>query len=320
MKLALSLALLAGLPLIGQVKITQGTDRVAVEIDGKPYTELFYGPSVYKPYLHPLRAATGTIVTRHFPMETVQGDSTDHPHHRGLWFGHGDVNGFDFWSADPFYKDNPQIGRIVVKSIDRLKSGAEAGSADATLEWREPTGKPLLAEKRGMVFHAGKDREIDFDFILTALVPVTFGDTKEGTFAMRLAAGLEYPQKKGPASPVRTGTMVNSEGGKGEAQCWGKRANWMDYYGELEGENVGIAIFDHPGNPRHPTYWHTRAYGLFAANIFGLRDFTGDKNANGSLTLKTGETLRFRYRVIIHPGDVDTAGIAERYEDYARIP
>ena len=315
MKLAPYLLLvLAALPLAAQVKITQGDNSIAIEIDGKPYTELFYGPDARKPYLHPLRAATGTIVTRHFPMEKVEGESTDHPHHRGLWFGHGDVNGFDFWANEA---KNPKGGRIIPKGRAKLKSGSDSGSIETTFEWQEPEGKPLLTEQRQMVFHGGKDRVLDFDITLTALAPVTFGDTKEGTFAMRLAAGLEYPQKKGPQIPVRTGTMVNSEGGKGEAECWGKRANWMDYFGELDGEKVGIAVFDHPENPRHPTYWHTRAYGLLGANIWGLHDFKNDKTADGSMKLEPGEKWRFRYRVIIHPGDYKTAGIAEQYDKWA---
>lgn len=317
MKLVLSLALLFCCSLPAQVKITQGENRVAIEIDGKPYTDLFYGPDAWKPYLHPLRAATGTIVTRHFPMEKVEGESTDHPHHRGLWFGHGDVNGYDFWSADPVYKDKPKIGRIVVKKIGKLQSGAKSGSVESTFEWQQPDGKPLISESRKMTFYGGDDRVIDFDITLTAVEPVKFGDTKEGTFAMRLAAGLEYPQKGHPTSPPRTGTMVNSEGGKGEEQCWGKRANWLDYYGDLNGEKVGIALLDHPANPRHPAWWHTRAYGLLGANIFGLHDFTNDKTADGSMSLKPGETLRFRDRVIIHPGDVTSAGIAARYAKYA---
>ena len=120
-----------------------------------------------------------------------------------------------------------------------------------------------------------------------------------------------------PQSPKRTGHMVDSEGRAGEKQIWGQRANWVDYYGTVEGEALGVAIFDDPSNPRHPTSWHARGYGLFAANIFGLHDFTNDKTKNGSLTLEPAQSLRFRYRVVIHPGNVHSAHIARLYEDYA---
>ena len=70
----------------------------------------------------------------------------------------------------------------------------------------------------------------------------------------------------------------------------------------LDGEKVGIVMMDHPGNPRHPTYWHSRGYGLHSINPFGVHDFLNDKNQDGSLTLQPGEHVRFRYRVVVHPG------------------
>src|SRR5579859_7123525 len=100
MQKLLALALLAGFPLAAQVKVTQGDNQIAVTIDGKPYTTFFYGPEVAKPYLYPLRAPSGVAVTRSFPMDKVAGESTDHPHHRSLWFAHSAVNGFDYWNNE----------------------------------------------------------------------------------------------------------------------------------------------------------------------------------------------------------------------------
>ena len=137
--------------------------------------------------------------------------------------------------------------------------------------------------------------------------PVKMGDTKEGTFAIRLATALQKPD----------GHMLNSEGAVGEKQVWGKRANWVDYSGTVAGEKLGLAIFDHPSNPQHPTYWHARGYGLFAANPFGERDFYNDKRRDGSVTIPAGGTLVLRYRVVIHLGDSREAKIAEAYQRYA---
>ena len=310
------LPLLVTAILNAQVMIVKMENRISVAIDGKPFTDLFFGPDVTKPYLHPLRAASGTIVTRGFPMEKIPGESTDHPHHRGLWFGHGDVNGFDFWANESSYKKD-RLGRIAMKSVDKIANGNESGSVETTFEWLDIPGHAILNEKRIMTFYGGKNRIIDFDITLTPIVKVVFGDTKEGTFAMRLAAGLETKEKNSRPDPPRTGVMVNSEGKSGESECWGKRADWMDYHGELAGEQVGIAIFDHPDNPRHPAYWHTRAYGLFAANIFGLHDFLNDKKANGSMALEPGHPVRFRFRVVIHPGDEKDAHIADLYKSYS---
>jgi hypothetical protein len=118
---------------------------------------------------------------------------------------------------------------------------------------------------------------------------------------------------------VRTGRMTNAEGNSGEAQVWGKRSAWVDYAGEINGEKVGVAIFDHPANPKHPTYWHSRSYGLFAANIFGEHDFYSDKRRDGSVTLEKGQTMRFLYRVVIHPGDTISANIPALYAGYLKV-
>jgi hypothetical protein len=311
------LLLVCALPSLAQVKISQGADRISVDIDGKPFTAFFIGADTTKPYLHPLRAASGTVVTRFYPMELVEGERKDHIHQRGLWFTHGDVNGWDFWGNDAT-QQGPKKGRVRLKKVLKLQSGKNSGSLEAAFDWLDPNASALLAETRKMVFHSHPTlRMIDFDITLTALAKVTFGDTKEGTFAIRVAPWLEEPARDAPKSPARTGKMVNAEGRETEKQVWGKRSAWVDYSGETAGEKLGIAILDHPGNPKHPTYWHSRSYGLFAANIFGERDFENDKSRNGSLTLEPGKALRFLYRVIIHPGDRQSAGIAGLYKKYA---
>jgi hypothetical protein len=307
---------LFAVPLCAQVDIQRSDGRISVTIDGKPFTTLFCGADTAKPYLHPLRSATGKIVTRHYPMENVPGETHDHPHHRGLWFSHGNVNGYDFWSNEPS-QHGGKNARIILKSVGKIAGGKESGTIEAAFDWVDPQGKPLLTESRHMIFYSDPARRvIDFDITLTPIEKVTFGDTKEGTFAIRLAPQLEEPTKESLASPRRTGLMVDSEGRRAEPQVWGHRASWVDYFGEIDGEKLGIAIFDHPSNPRHPTYWHSRSYGLFAANIFGWHDFLNDKNANGSLNAEPGHPVRFRYRVIIHPGDDQSSNIAAEYAKY----
>ena len=210
-----------------------------------------------------------------------------------------------------------------------MESGPKSGSIEAVFGWLDPKGVTLLSDARKMTFYSHPNMRImDFDIRVKAVEPVKFGDTHEGSFGVRVAAWLEEPAPdyvprgaKGearPTEPKRTGKITNSEGQETEANVRGKRANWADYSGEYQGEKLGIAIFDHPSNPRHPTYWHTRGYGMFAANIFGVRDFEGDKSRDGSLALKPGERLRFRYRVVIHPGDAASAGIGTMYAEYAK--
>jgi hypothetical protein len=166
----------------------------------------------------------------------------------------------------------------------------------------------MMSETRTLTFYPGSElRIIDFEIQIDALRQLKFGDTKEGTFGIRLAT---------PLSEARSGRMVNAEGGQTEKNVWGKQSPWVDYFGPLDGKTVGVAIMDHPSNPQYPTYWHARAYGLFAANVFGVRDFTGDKSRDGSMTIEAGKSVTFRYRVVIHPGDFQTARIASLYQQY----
>jgi hypothetical protein len=306
---------LLALSAAAQVKVTQRTDRIVIDVDGKPFSEFFIGADVMKPYLHPLRSASGKIVTRHYPMESVEGESKDHPHHRGLWFTHGDVNGYDFWANEPSQKGATKNGKgkIVTKKVVDVKSGKKSGSIKALFEWQTMEGKALLAETREMIFYSDpKLRTVDFDIRLAAVEKVTFGDTKEGVFAIRLASPLE--EKRDGSG----GKMVNAEGKVGEKLVWGKASPWVDYSGQLEGETLGVAILDHPSSPRYPTYWHARAYGLFASNIWGLHDFV-EKTKDGSQTLEPGQSLRFRLRVVIHPGDTAAAGIAGLHKKFAAM-
>ena len=308
------------LPLCAQVKIAQqGKEKISVEIDGKPFTDFYIGPETAKPYLHPLRTADGKVVTRGFPMVTdIPGEAHDHPHHRGMWFTHGDVNGYDFWANEESQKgENKGKGRVVLERVDKFVVGKKSGTLSASFAWKIPSGETLLIESRKMTFYPDPQlRTIDFDITLSPQQEVRFGDTKEGMFAMRLAAPLEEEQPKDIAEPKRTGKMVNAQNKQGEKNVWGKRSEWVDYSGRIDGAPVGVAVFDHPSNPRTPTYWHTRAYGLLATNIFGLHDFERDPSRDASLTIRPGQPLRFRYRVIVHPGDVNTAGIREAYETW----
>jgi hypothetical protein len=302
--------LLAAWPGAGEVKLTKGDGTIAVEIDGKPFTTFYFGPDAPKPFLHPLRTATGKAVTRMFPMENKEGEARDHPHHRGLWFTHGDVNGVDFWANEITGRPGAGLkkGKVVLSKLGAVKGGAKQGSVEASFQWLDDTGKPLLREDRVMVFHSDPAlRMVDFDVRFTAIETCKFGDTKEGTFALRMAAELDGKH---------SGTLENAEGKTTEKLVWGKPSPWVDYWGQLEGETVGVAIMDHPSNPKHPTFWHSRTYGLHAANIFGEHDFFADKTRDGSITLEPGKSLRFRYRVVIHPGNPAQAGLAALYGKY----
>ena len=278
-------------------------EDVAITVDGKPFAEFHFGRDANKPFLAPLRSASGKVVTRLYPMEMVTGESRDHLHHRGLWFSYDDVNGVKFWENDPSYKRG-KIGKIVVNSV-KWKEGA-AGTLTALMDWQGPDGQSLLLESREMTFSGdAKIRVVDTKVTLTASTDVTLGDTKEGAFAIRLAE--VFTEKRGMK-------MTDSEGRAGMANIWGKRAKWVDYQAELDGEKLGVAIMDHPANPHFPTYWHARDYGLFSLNPFGQKSF--DPTAEENVTkLRKGQNLVFTWRVVIHPAEMSAADLYAQFAE-----
>ncbi|MBI4601885.1 MAG: PmoA family protein [Planctomycetes bacterium] len=284
-----------------------GTD-VEVLVDGKALTRLVADPNGPKPYLFPLLGPNGKMITRRFPMEAkVEGEEQDHPHQRSLWLTHGDVNGIDFWA------EGRGRGTIRQTKVESLQGGPVFGRIATRNEWLAPDGRKLLDDARVLTFYPLERGEtlIDVSVTLSAAgdEPVVFGDTKEGSFGVRLAESM-----KG----TRGGVIVSSRGLRG-GEAWGKPAEWVDYSGKVGDDLVGVAIFDHPSSFRHPTHWHVRPYGLFAANPFGYRDFYDDKSKDGSFKLEKGKTIDFRYRVYLHHGGSGPR-IEEAYRSFAKPP
>ncbi|MBP7950969.1 MAG: PmoA family protein [Verrucomicrobiales bacterium] len=280
---------------------------IPVPVVGKPFTQVVYA-GVPKPVLFPIIGPHGLEMTRNWPLRAAKaGEETDHPHHQSLWFTHGDVNGIDFWAL------GEKSGKILVKAVPVVTGKDGTSTVNSEEIWQGPDGKTVCTSETRIVCGAeGEDRYIDYTIAITASEgDVTFGDTKEGTMAVRVRPELNLPNKSGKA------TVVNDSGESGAA-VWGKHAKWVDYHAPVEGHVVGVAAFDHPTNLRHPTTWHARDYGLIAANPFGLHDFEKKPKGTGNHTLKKGETLTFRYRWLFHDGDTARARIAERYADWAK--
>jgi len=291
------------------VEITRLDDRLRVEIDGQLFTDYFY-KDVPRPYCYPVIGPGGVRMTRDWPMKDTPGEVHDHPHHRSLWFAHGSVNGLDFWS------EQRAFGKTVHDTFLEVTSGKKVGVIRERNKWVAADGTVVCTDERTLRFHEParpSERLIDFDITLYASNgELTLGDTKEGTMAVRVAETMKLK------SPPGKGHIVNSEGVR-DNETWGKRAAWCDYYGPVDGKTVGIAIFDHPKNPRHPTWWHVRDYGLFAANPFGQHDFEKltDKTA-GNLVVPAGGSVTFRYRFYLHEGDDQQADVAGKYKQYVK--
>ena len=291
------------------VQITKLDDRLRVEVNGKLFTEYFFKDTP-RPYCYPIIGPGGVSMTRDYPMKTREGEDHDHPHHRSLWFAHGDINGMDFWS------EQKAFGKTLHVDFREVKSGKDVGVICSSNQWVSADGKVVCTDERTLRFYAPKkpnQQLIDFDITLFASNgELTLGDTKEGTMAIRLAETMKVKTPRG------SGHIVNSAGVR-DGDAWGKRAEWCDYYGPVDGKTVGVAIFDNPKNPRFPTWWHVRDYGLFAANPFGQHDFEkmADKKA-GNLVVPAGKSVTFRYRFYIHAGDTQQADVAAQYRQYAK--
>jgi hypothetical protein len=295
------------------VELRREGDRIDIAIAGRAFTTYYFASTSAKPYLFPLRSAQGTIVTRGFPMVSdIPGEDRDEPHQRAMYFAHGDINGYDFWGEAEFQRWSSHsastFGRTIFVALDEMRVVPDSGTIRAQFNLAAPDGKVIATETQAYTFSGDERvRIIDCEFTIHASHgPVHIGDTKEGSFAIRLVKALEPP----------AGHMVNSGGSTGEKEIWGKRADWVDYYGNVSGESLGVAIFDDPRNLRHPTYWHARQYGLLSANPFGLKEFLHDRHQDGSYGIAPGESLTLRYRVVIHHGDLREAGVADAYRQY----
>lgn len=292
------------------VKLTQTNDRVRVEINGALFTEYCFKGSNHV-YYYPVTGPGQVPMTRHYPMRVdLETEEHDHIHHRSLWYSHGAVNGIDFWS------ETAKSGKIVHDRFLEVKGGAESGVIRSANKWVAPGGQVVMTDERVFRVYNRPATERLFDFEITLKAPgdrdVVLGDTKEGTMAIRVAETMRVaqPKKKAGQGHITLSTGVRDE------KTWGKRAAWCDYSGPVKGREVGVAIFDHPGNPAHPTWWHVRDYGLFAANPFGVHDFEKQEPGAGNMTIPAGKTLTFKYRFYIHEGGESQAGIPARYEQY----
>jgi hypothetical protein len=313
------------------VKVVHSNDHVRVEINGELFTQYWFAmnqhPAVLKAkdgslttnatrktYFWPITGPGGVQMTRSWPMKTgVPGEQEDHEHHRGLWFSHGAVNGVDFWA------EKKNSGKIRHDQFLELKSGKDEGVIRASCKWIAPDGKVVCTDERTLRVYNRPGNERLFDFEITIKAPadrdVLFGDTKEGTMAIRINEQMRAAHgKKAGQGRIAQNTGAADVGSHNST--WGKRATWTDYSGPVDGKVYGVAIFDHPSNPVHPTYWHVRDYGLFAANPFGVHDFEKKAPGTGNLNIPAGQSVTFKYRFYIHEGDEKAGKVAERYKEY----
>ncbi len=298
--------------------------KVEVFIDGKFFTAFIYPENMEKQSLYPILSASGKAITRGYPQNPRPFERTDHPHHVGLWFNFGDVNGLDFWNnsfAIPA-ADKPKYGAIKFKKIIAVQE--KTGTLVVGAEWVNQQGEVLLTEETTYRFSGNASmRSIERMSTLTAVKNVVFNENKEGLLGLRVDRAFEEPSTKPDkfldANGIETlvpvlnnagvnGVYRNAEGIKG-GDVWGKRSPWVALRATKDDEIITILVLDHPKNPNYPGWSHARGYGLFALNNLGGRVF--DKNtAEVKLTVTPGQQITFKHKVVIG-GDFNDAEIAQ---------
>ncbi|MEM7030187.1 MAG: PmoA family protein [Chloroflexota bacterium] len=300
--------------LSGGVNLDDAKDGLLqISVGGEQFTTYNFGRTIIRPYLYPVFASDGVGITRDWPMvPDAVGDTTDHVHHRGIWTAHGEVNGnVDNWGEKEGH------GWQIHRGFKNQFSGPVLGGFTQSLDWTDGNKKVNMTETRRMTFYdvPGSIRLFDYTVSLHASHgAVLLADTKEaGLLSVRVATSMDAKNENG-------GRIQNGFGGLQEQETWGKRAPWCHYDGPINEQWYGISLMDHPDNPRHPSHWHVRNYGLMTANCFGLHDFTRDPNQRWDLTIPAGETRTWQYRVLIHLGDAGQGQPANYYHDFAHPP
>ncbi len=309
-----------------EVIANEASRRVDITIDGSPFTSYVWPTSLKKPVLYPLIEDGGIEVSRGYPLAPRPGERQDHPHHAGMWFNYGNVNGFDFWNnSDAIPEANrTKMGTIEQRKVVSTRSGKDHGELVVESVWITGEGKELLKETARYTFsRQGTVRTIDQQITLEALDRAVFHDDKEGLLGIRVARWLESPNEKGgiftdangkqtkvegASGAGATGVYLTSEGIKGDA-VWSTRGKWCILTGtNPEGKTATIAILDHPRNPGYPAYWHARGYGLFAVNPLGAKIFD-PKAPQLDFTIEKGKSATFKYRVMFIPHAVDAVAM-----------
>jgi hypothetical protein len=289
--------------------------------DGKTFAE-YIVDQANKPYLAPVFGPSGKQMTRNYPMKKVEGEQHDHPHHRGLNFGHEGMGGADTWAEAATFAENAKyaerlkhLGSQKHREYKKMEASADSAILSVVIDYLDVDGKKQFEEERTFTFQAtSSTRMIDVDQTFKATgETIKVEDKKDAGLSIRVPTEMAVEIEKNKPG---TGHIINSEG-QTDADAWGKRAKWCDYHGTVGGEHIGVAILNHPSSFRFPTPWHVRTYGLFTANPFGTQSL--DKAAeNGAFDLKPGTPLLLRHRFVFHSGDEEAGKIAEAFEAYSK--
>ena len=288
--LILVIAFLTGISLAqGEMTAERVGDKIEIRLDGNLLTSYILSEFEKYPFFFPVNGPSNASITS---MRNA-----NYPHHSSLFFGCDRVNGGNYW------QEGIERGQILSLRADILESEGNKVVIENENIWRRPHARSPIKDLRVITISAPSDKlyQIDFDITLEMLMDVTIEKTNHSLLSIRMDPDLAV---------INGGVMINAEGDKGESETFGKRSPWMDYYGKRMGKSEGLAILQHPSNLWYPAPWFTRDYGFFSPTPMYWPE-------NGETTqFSKGDVLRLRYRILIHEGDHNSAGIETLFEAY----
>jgi hypothetical protein len=275
----------------GSVKVDARLERsqVVVNVGGQLFTCYKFDQSQKYPYFWPvIGPASGQSIT----TETHE----PYPHHHSLFFGCDMVNGGNYW------QDTNERGQILSQRPKIVEaSGTRVVFTDEGL-WKQPGKEAVIRDQRRIVITAPSEglRFIDFQVTVEPLTDIRILKTNHSLFSARVVPELAV---------TADGTLVNAEGKTAEKGTFGVASPWCDYYGTRAGVTEGLAIFQHQSDRWYPAQWFTRDYGFFSPTPMNWLE-------GGHLDLPKGQKLTLSYRVVVHSGDTQKAGISALFDAY----
>jgi hypothetical protein len=277
--------------------------QVSFRIDGVEKFRWHFDRKYPRPFFYPFNGPSGTTLTR-----MGHPGAENHDHHRSVWFAYHKVEEHNFWADGT----GTQIRQ---KHWYAFSESDEEGVMAVHLGWYTADGVEILEQDVVAAVRPLQDDEYELE-IQTTLRPakdrdqVTLQQTNFGLLAVRVAASV--------SAAFGGGNLTNSEGAVGEKQIFGKQASWMDYSGPVaagRGQNrhlvtEGITFFDHPDNPRYPSYWHVRQDGWMGAS-YGMQE---------DRVLTEDDPLTLRYLLHSHSGPADAERAAAVQKRFAARP
>lgn len=294
---------------------------IAIHIDGELFTRYVVSDKeTNKCYFWPIIGPGGAKMTRAFPMKDVEGEKQDHPHHRSVCFGLQSAGGFNTWHETLTFTKNGKVdqkkeatlGRQVHTAMVESKVSGNSARLVTTCNVVDPEGNVYMQQTRTTTFHVAADgsRVMDLELVIEGVQDsITVLGKKDSGLTIRVAHSMCVDAGQG-------GRIVNSKGDV-DGDAWGKRCEWVDFNGPVDGKKMGVAMMNHPDSFRHPTPWHVRKYGLFTANPFALKE-VGGEDESGDFDLKKGQKIILKHRLIFHEGDESDAKIADAWKAYAK--